>query len=112
MFIRVEQQPYKNVNANKAFIITTALRRLAKCQLSRSELLLNNYCVKNYKLSLKGLVKKLIDGCVVQFNQDSSFIILFSTPELDNIASLITYGNTEVQGSNILRLLFSSNQGI
>ena len=95
-----------NVRANGALIKMRALERLSHCQLSKYELELNNYCLQNYKASLKAICRRIVENCRVQFNQEDSFIVMPITQKWDTLASLITFGNSEVQGCNILKLLF------
>lgn len=71
-----------------------------------AELALDKLLRKKYKLSLKQMCLILYTNCTVH-EQNSEFIISFKTKEFDDIATLITYGNGKVQGSNILKYAFS-----
>ena len=67
---------------------------------------LNNYLMTTYKLNLKTACIKLIHKCKIMRDYDNSVIILFPNKDDDKLASLITYGNLELRGSNILKNAF------
>lgn len=67
---------------------------------------LNNYLLNNYKLNLKTACIKLLNRCKIMRNYDNQAIIIFPDKEDDKLAALITYGNLELKGSNILKNAF------
>ena len=57
-------------------------------------------------MNLKAACVKLLTGCKVTRDYDNNVIVLFPNKDDDALASLITYGNLELRGSNILKDAF------
>jgi hypothetical protein len=71
-----------------------------------SELKLNSYLLKTYNKDLKVATISLIKNCKVLHNFKGEIIIIFPDREDDKLATLITYGNLEFGGSDILKDVF------
>jgi len=71
-----------------------------------SEIKLNNYLIKTYKKDLKTIAVMLVQKCKLLHNYTGEAIIIFPNKADDTLAQLITYGNIEFNGSNILKDLF------
>ena len=95
-----------NLEAYKYKIIHNAHLIIISHTLTPGETSLNNYLLKNYKLNLKMACLKLLTRCKFYRNYDNQVIILFPDEEDDKLASLITYGNDRVKGSNLLKNAF------
>ena len=89
---------FRNKHILKAnFIILTAT-------FGTTEKQLDEYLKENYKTDLKKMCWKLLLNTRYAENEKHEVTITFKTPELDKIASIITYGEAKcVHGSNILR---------
>ena len=74
-------------------------------KMTTNDKLLNNYLEQNYHKSLKTICKNLIwNKIVINIdNTTNKVIITFKDIESDNLATLITYGNEQVPGSNLLK---------
>ena len=77
-------------------------------QMKASDIRLDNFCRQHFKLPLKNLCLYLIDTCIVQTSSATNTItICWLKKDLADIASLITFGNHEINGSRILRIAFA-----
>lgn len=71
-----------------------------------SETKLNDYLKSNYNMSLISACLYLLDHCKIQQNKSGDILIMFNSDKVNNLATLITYGNSEIRGSNILAEAF------
>jgi len=67
---------------------------------------LNNYLIKTEQANLKLVCLRLLSRCKLQRDYDGNVIVTFKLDKDDELASLITYGNGEFAGSNILKEAF------
>ena len=67
---------------------------------------LNDYIWKEFGLNLKAACALVIANCRIQKNQSNELIITFPSKKIDDLASLITYGNGKIQGCPILKEAF------
>ena len=75
--------------------------------LHASEILLDRYIQQKYKVSLKDMCINLLLKLNFSSDAEGNLILVFKERKYDDIASLITYGNGAIPGSNILRLALS-----
>jgi hypothetical protein len=75
-------------------------------KLKPSEYKLNEYLKKNYNKDLKTAALYLIKNCTIIHNFQNEAVVIFQKKEDDTLASLITYGNLEVGGSDLLKRIF------
>lgn len=71
-----------------------------------NEIALNNYLLQRYKKSLQDCCLQLINQSTISRISKKEYRITFLAPSDDNLASLITFGNSNLQGSDILRYAF------
>lgn len=64
---------------------------------------LDEYLLNNSKTSLKQVCIKLLNNLKIYENGADEILLLFTDKKYDKLAQLITYGNSEVQGSSILK---------
>ena len=100
----------RNNAANHEFmkfkIYMDARRIILFHRLSADDLKLDQYLKDTYKLDIKTICLQLLQGCKMYKDLSNSIIILFPREEDDKLAALITYGNGELNGSNILKDAF------
>lgn len=83
------------------------LYNLSKYKLKLSDIPLENFLKKNYKKSLKEICINLINDATWNIEpQSEQLVITFKAKKEDDLASFITYGNLQIQGSNILKEVF------
>ncbi len=70
-----------------------------------NELLLNDYFIQTKHTGLLQICLYLLKKCTVS-KVGNNFIVTFINKQDDNLAALITYGNTSFSGSNILKDAF------
>lgn len=97
---------YKDLDLAKMKIIANARRTIALFPVKTAELGLDSYLKSNYGLGLRQMCLKLVLSATYSSNGDGEIIITFIDKELDKIAALITYGNLELKGSDILKCAF------
>lgn len=71
-----------------------------------SEYKLNKHIIDTYGLDLVSAGFHLLGHCKVYNDLNKNIIIMFPDGRDDELASLITYGNGEIKGSNILKEAF------
>ena len=91
-----------NYNYMKARIILDAKLIIINHKLTANEFKLNNYLLNNFKVDLKAASLYLLKHCKLYKSLDNSITVLFLNKKADTLAALITYGNNEIPGSNIL----------
>lgn len=97
---------YKSLSLAKLKITASARRTVSYFSMKTAEMGLDSYLNSKYGLGLKQMCLKLILSATYSKNTEHEIIVTFIDKELDNIAALITYGNTELRGSNILKCAF------
>lgn len=95
-----------NLESYKYKVLKNAWLIIISHKMLPGEAKLNNYLLNNYKLNLKAACLKLINRCKIMRDYDKNVIIIFPNKKDDELASLITYGNLELRGSNILKNAF------
>lgn len=70
-----------------------------------NELALNDYFTKKFNTNLKRVCEYLVYEANIAYGYNE-IIVYFNNKKLDQLASLITYGNTTLPGSNILVYAF------
>ena len=96
------------VNSSEPDLDIIKLRRRAPRNLiiiprRTAEIALDKYLKKNYNQQLIPLCLKILRGIKIIKAPDKTLLITIPNKELDKFAQLITYGNSEVEGSNILK---------
>ena len=72
-----------------------------------TEIILNNYLKENYNIPLKAACI-LITSNAKAYIDDNIIIYKVIDKKLSDLANLITYGNLELKGSNILKAAFKA----
>jgi hypothetical protein len=67
---------------------------------------LNDYIWKKFGLNLKAASAMVVANCRLQKNKNNELIITFPAKKIDQLATLITYGNGKIQGCSILQEAF------
>lgn len=84
-------------------------RRIIICYPMRTEeLRLEIYLQEHFGIGLKQCCLDILQKCKCMMSSTGSLMTVITDPKLDKLAKLITYGNDEVFGSNILKDAFKS----
>ncbi len=73
-----------------------------------TEIILNNYLVENYKLTLKNACFLLLANLHVSAGEEDEIIMFFKEEKYDKLAQIITYGIYNISGSQILKAALSN----
>lgn len=90
----------------RELIVESAYDYISCYELRGNDLKLDKYLTDAYGVGLKSACAYLVEHCDCNFSGNTA-IIHFLENKLDNLASLITYGNGVIKGSRILRKAFS-----
>lgn len=72
-----------------------------------SEIALDKYIVKNYRCSLERACLNIIYNCNISIGKENEVIVTFIDPELDKLATLITFGTGKITGCDLLVKAFT-----
>lgn len=97
-----------NPKADKVTIKTKAPRYLLIYPKRTTEVTLDRYLKENYGQQLIPLCLKIIKVIKISEAPENTLVITIPNKELDTLAHLITYGNSEVAGSDILKVVLGS----
>lgn len=95
-----------NIKNTKNRIKISAIARLAKYKYNGQEKNLDKYLRETYNTSLFDTCMQLTEKFKLNIDKSNNELYISFDKDLDKIASLITYGNLQIKGSNILRSIF------
>lgn len=105
MFFRVAS-PIVNKNRYNFWVMQGARLAITTYRITPAQKQLNDYIWKEFGLNLKAACALVIANCRIQKNQSNELIITFPSKKIDDLASLITYGDGKIQGCPILKEAF------
>ena len=103
MFFTIQNKHYLTPEQLRTDTLMAAYFIIEGYPLKASEQMLDNFIQKQYKMSLKNMCITLLLNLTFYRNKEGNLILMFKDKKYDTIASLITYGNGIIRGSNILR---------
>ena len=102
------------INSNKKPVSILKLKTLARARsiislypMRGTEIILNNYLVENYKLTLKNACMLLLANIHASTGENNELILFFKDDKYIKLAQIITYGTGAVSGSQILKIALS-----
>ena len=100
----------KSATANKqharAWVLYGAKVSIDFYKITPAHKKLNNLLWERYGLNIKAASTLVLTNSKIQRNNSGEFIITFPSKKIDELASLITYGDGQVQGCSILKDAF------
>lgn len=105
MFFSIENE-IANFEFAPARVFNAARAKILFYKLTPTDKLLDQYLVTNYKVNLRGACMYLLVNCKIYRDKDNIILVKFNTAKADKLASLITYGNRQIRGSEILNIAF------
>ena len=111
MFFTVKNKPYLNTEQLRVDALLNAYYIIENYPLKASEMLMDQFILQKYKMSLKDLCVKLLLNITFYENAEGDLILMFKNQEYDKIAQLITYGNGAVPGCKILQISLNDKGG-
>lgn len=106
MFFTIKKSRFGSSDLAKIKIIADARFRVLSYPMRHTEQALDIYLKQNYKQSLKQLSLKIALSCSVLDDFGDEFTVVFNDKIIDKLANLITYGNSEIKGSDIIKFAF------
>lgn len=108
MFFTIKTDNKKPVSIVKLKTLVRARTLISLYPMRGTEIILNNYLVENYKVTLKNLCLLLLANLYFSEGEENEIIMFFKDDKYAKLAQLITYGIGNVSGSQILKIALSA----
>ena len=108
MFYVIKTNNKKPVSIAKLKILMRARSLISMYPMHGTEVILNNYLVENYKLTLKNVCFLLLANLYFSPGEENEIILFFKDEKYDKLARIITYGIDNISGSQILKVALST----
>ena len=101
--------PVINKQQYNFWVLQGARMTIAMYRIKPAQKQLNDYIWKKFGLNLKAACAMVVANCRLQKNKNNELIITFPAKQIDQLATLITYGNGKIQGCSILQEAFGKH---
>ena len=108
MFYTIKTDSKKPISIVKLKTLVRARSLISLYPMRGTELILNNYLVENYKLTLKNACFLLLANLQFSEGEENEIIFFFKEEKYDQLARIITYGIDNISGSQILKTALSN----
>ena len=108
MFYAIKTDSKKPVSIIKLKTLLRARSLISLYPMRGTEIVLNNYLVENYKLTLKNACFLLLANLQFSEGEENEIIFFFKDEKYDQLARIITYGIDDISGSQILKTALSN----
>jgi hypothetical protein len=108
MFYAIKTDTKKPISIVKLKTLLRARSLISLYPMCGTEVILNNYLVENYKLTLKNACFLLLANLQFSTGEENEIIFFFKDEKYDKLARIITYGIDNMQGSQILKAALSA----
>lgn len=108
MFFTIKTDGKKPVSIIKLKTLVRARSLISLYPMRGTEVILNNYLVENYKLTLKNACFLLLANLHVSAGEEDEIIMFFKDDRYIKLAQIITYGIDNISGSQILKAALSA----
>ena len=108
MFFSIKANSTQPVSIVKLKTIVRARSLISLYPMRGTEIILNNYLVENFDLTLKNACFLLLANLQISSGEDNEIIIFFKDDKYDKLAQIITYGIDDISGSQILKVALST----
>lgn len=108
MFFTIKTDSKKPVSITKLKTLVRARSLISLYPMCGTEIILNNYLVKNYDITLKNLCFLLLTKLHFSPGEENEIIIFFKEDKYAKLARIITYGINNISGSQILKTALSA----
>ena len=98
MFYTIKTASNKPVSIIKLKTLVRARSFISLYPTRGTELILNNYLVENYKLTLKNACLLLLANLQFSEGEENEIIFFFKEEKYDKLARIITYGIDNISG--------------
>ena len=108
MFFIIKTDNKKPASIVKLKTLVRARTLISLYPMRGTEVILNNYLVENYKLTLKNACLLLLANLHVSEGEENELVMVFKDEKYDKLAQIITYGIDNISGSQILKTVLST----
>lgn len=108
MFYSIKTDSKKPVSIIKLKTIIRARSLISLYPMRGTEVILNNYLIETYKLTLKNACFLLLANLQFSTGEENEIIFFFKDDRYDKLARIITYGIENISGSQILKTALSA----
>lgn len=108
MFFTIKIVSKQPVSIVKLKTLVRARSLISLYPMRGTEVILNNYLVDNYKLTLKNACFLLLANLQVSTGEEDEIIMFFKDDKYTKLAQIITYGIDDISGSQILKTALST----
>jgi hypothetical protein len=108
MFYAIKTDSKKPISIVKLKTLIRARSLISLYPMRGTEVILNNYLVENYKLTLKNACFLLLTSLQFSTGEENEIIFFFKDERYDKLARIITYGIDNIPGSQILKTALST----
>ena len=104
MLFSIENKRRVNIEKLRATTLLSAYHVIKNYPLKATDIIMDNYIEQQYSKSLKNICIDLLMNLTFYEDDSGNLVLLFKDVKYDIIASLISYGNGAIPGSNILKV--------
>ena len=108
MFYSIKVLDKKPVSIVKLKTLVRARSVISLYPMRGTEVILNNYLIENYRLTLKNACLLLLANIQISTGEEDEIIMFFKEDKYDKLAQIITYGIENISGSQILKAALSN----
>jgi hypothetical protein len=108
MFFTIKTDGKKPVSIMKLKMLVRARSLISLYPMRGTEIILNNYLVENYNITLKNLCFLLLTKLYFSPGEENEIIIFFKEDKYAKLAQIVTYGVYNISGSQILKAALST----
>lgn len=108
MFFTIKTNEKQPISIVKLKTLIRARSLISLYPMRGTEVILNNYLIENYKLTLKNACLLLITNMYISEGEENELVMFFKNEEYDKLAQIITYGIDNISGSQILKIVLST----
>ena len=108
MFFTIKTDGKKPVSIVKLMTLVRARSLISLYPTRGTEVILNNYLLENYKLTLKNACLLLLANLIFSTGEENEIIMFFKDDKYARLAQIITYGVNNISGSQILKTALSA----
>lgn len=108
MFFSIKANNTQPISITKLKALVRARSLISLYPMRGTEVILNNYLVENYKLTLKNACFLLLANLQISAGEEDEIIMFFKDEQHIKLAQIITYGIDNISGSPILKTALST----
>ena len=107
MFFTIKTDIKKPASIVKLKTLVRARSLISLYPMRGTEIILNNYLIENYKLTLKNACFLLLANLQISEGEENEIVMFFKDDKYSKLAQIITYGIDDISGSQILKAALS-----